>query len=312
LALASKLGGRFGGTVFRRFCEIGDSREIGTSAERTPRAVEVHNGSIGLTHGCFECVECGGRESVTAFWTVERHCANIAVVCRSYHGFRSSGVSKGLCLSQINLQAMEEAAAVRRTARATVEDIEPTRLRDDLLAFIDNISISPGVLTLLTARASTGSSDGLEQRAAGVQLIYNGLRLTRQLAHEEPWESGERASADIHVLAADVLVARGFYLLSRTDAAATAVEVVREFGRDQTNRRACDESLDTKLERDVIDLALATGTSAGDGDVTADLCAVADDLETTSEGDFPEPETFFDESVTERLTQSVAEVRADS
>jgi hypothetical protein len=207
---------------------------------------------------------------------------------------------------------MEEAAAVRRTARATVEDIEPTRLRDDLLAFIDNISISPGVLTLLTARASTGSSDGLEQRAAGVQLIYNGLRLTRQLAREEPWENGERASADVHVLAADVLVARGFYLLSRTDAAATAVEVVRAFGRDQTNQCACDESFDTQLERDVIELALATGTSAGDGDVTADLCAVADDLETTCEGDFPDPETFFDEAVTERLTQSVAEVRADS
>jgi hypothetical protein len=207
---------------------------------------------------------------------------------------------------------MEEAAAVRRTARATVEDIEPTRLRDDLLAFIDNISISPGVLTLLTARASTGSSDGLEQRAAGVQLIYNGLRLTRQLAHEEPWESGERANADVHVLAADVLVARGFYLLSRTDAAATAVEVVRSFGRDQTNQctsdHTSDESLDTQLERDVIDLALATGTSAGDGDVTADLCAVADDLETTCEGHFPDPETFFDEAVTERLTQSVAEV----
>jgi hypothetical protein len=211
---------------------------------------------------------------------------------------------------------MEEAAAVRRAARATVEDIEPARLRNDLLAFIDNISVSPGVLTVLTARASTGSRDGLEQHAAGVQLIYNGLRLTRRLAHDEPWKRGERANADMHVLAADVLVARGFYLLSRTDAATTAVEVVRGFGRDQTNQRENeperdDSSLDTQLERDVIELALTTGTSAGD-DVTADLCAVADDLATCCENNFPDPETFFDETVTKRLTQSVAEVHADS
>lgn len=213
---------------------------------------------------------------------------------------------------------MEEAAAVRRAARATVEDIEPARLRNDLLAFIDTISMAPGVLTVLTERACGGSGDGVEQRAAGVQLIYDGLRLTRRLAHEEPWESSTRSNADVHVLAADVLVARGFYLLARTDAATTAVDVVRAFGRDQTNQReheqkgGDDSSLETQLERDVIELALTTGASTEDGDVTADLCAVADDLAASCDGGFPDPETFFDETVIKRLTQSVAEVHADS
>lgn len=235
---------------------------------------------------------------------------------------------------------MEEAAAVRRAARATVDDIEPARLRDDLLAFIDDVSLAPGVLTLFTARICSGSTDGLEKRAAGVQLIYNGLRLTRQLAREEPWEDSDRTSADMHILAADVLVARGFYLLARTEAAETAVDVVRAFGQHQTNRREQnDSSLDAQLEHDVLELALATGasvasaegeteadvnvdTNAGaDTDTDADavgitpgLRAIADDLAAVC-GDttgFPAPETFLSDAVTTQLTRSVAEASPDS
>jgi hypothetical protein len=202
---------------------------------------------------------------------------------------------------------MDEAAAVRRAARATVEDIEPARLRDDLLTFIDNVSMAPGVLTLLTSQACTGSSDGLEQHAAGVQLIYNGLQLTRRLAREEPWENGEHASADVHVLAADVLVARGFYLLARTEVATTAVDVVRAFGRAQTNQ--CER--DAQLERDVLELALTTGATPTDGDC-ADLCAIADDLASVCEDGFPDPETLFSEPITKQLTRSVVETHADS
>ncbi len=233
---------------------------------------------------------------------------------------------------------MEEAAAVRRAARATVDDIEPARLRDDLLAFIDDVSLAPGVLTLFTARICSGSTDGLEKRAAGVQLIYNGLRLTRQLAREEPWEDSDRTSADMHILAADVLVARGFYLLARTEAAETAVDVVRAFGQHQTNRREQnDSSLDAQLEHDVLELALATGasvanaegepeadvdggTNAGTGTdadavgITPGLRAIADDLAAVC-GDttgFPAPETFLSEAVTTQLTRSVAEASPDS
>lgn len=222
---------------------------------------------------------------------------------------------------------MDEAAAVRRAARATVDDVEPAQLRDNLLSFIDDVSLTPGVLTLFTARVCSGSNDGLEQHAAGVQLIYNGLRLTRRLAREEPWKGNESTSADMHILAADVLVARGFYLLARTQAAATAVDVVRAFGRDQADRREQDDpSLDSQLERDVLELALITGTSGSDSsasadteadiDDTADLQGVADDLaaicESTTGFGFPAPETFLSEAVTKRLTRSVAQAHADS
>lgn len=217
---------------------------------------------------------------------------------------------------------MDEAAAVRRAAQATVDDVEPARLRDDLLAFIDDISLTPGVLTLFTARVCSGSSDGFEQRAAGVQLIYNGLWLTRQLAREEPWTDGEctDANADMHILAADVLVARGFYLLSRTEAAATAVDVVRSFGHDQTAQHKqsdSNSSLEAQLERDVLELALTTGASMSDSDgdsTTSELRDIADDLAAVYEDTtgFPAPETFLSETVAKRLTRSVAEARADS
>lgn len=326
LAVAGERSRRFGGTIHRSGREIGNDVKIGSGTERAASTMEKYNGTISFVHSGFERIERGGRECVAPFRSVDRYRANSVVICRPYHGRGSLGVSKGLCPLRANLRTMDEAAAVRRAARATVDDVEPAQLRDDLLTFINDISLTPGVLTLFTARVCSGSSDGFEQRAAGVQLIYNGLRLTRQLAREEPWESGERASADMHILAADVLVARGFYLLARTKAAATAVDVVRSFGRDQTaQHEQSNASLDAQLERDVLELALITGSSVSDssanpnsnsgGDSTrSNLRDIADDLAAACEDTtgFPAPETFLSETVAKRLTRSVAEARADS
>lgn len=223
---------------------------------------------------------------------------------------------------------MDEAAAVRRAARATVEDIEPARLRDALLAFIDTTSLTPGVLTLLTARIRSDAHDGLEQPAVGVQLIYNGLRLTRQLAHNEPWTNGkeERTKANMHILVADVLVARGFYLLAHTNAASTAVDVVRSFGQHQAYEHRHDPETDgefepststaeRQLKRDVLELALTTGTVVADGEDAnpGDFNTIAKELVDTCEGSgFPAPETFLTPTVTDRLTQSVAGAYVDS
>ncbi|RRJ33139.1 DUF7114 family protein [Halocatena pleomorpha] len=222
---------------------------------------------------------------------------------------------------------MDEAAAVRRAARATVEEIEPARLRNALLAVIDSTSLTPGVLTLLTARIRSDSHDELEQPAAGVQLIYNGLRLTRQLAHNEPWNNGEeeRRKANMHILVADVLVARGFYLLAHTNAASTAVDVVRSFGQHQAyehrhNPEAEGEfkpgtsTAERQLKRDILELALTTGTVvADDEELTSDFQTVAKDLVETCEGSgFPAPDAFLSPTVTDRLTQSVASACVDS
>ncbi|MEA5388920.1 hypothetical protein VB779_19140 [Haloarculaceae archaeon H-GB11] len=164
---------------------------------------------------------------------------------------------------------MEEAAAIRRAALEAVEDVEPETLRERIEGHIADGSMAPGVLTILSARACRDTvtdavPDGIAERGAGVQLIYDGLRLTRSLAREVPWTEGDGESvADLSILVADILVARGFYLLACTQAADSAVETVRAFGRDQTIRRATDDtSLDENLEADVFELAVIAGTTA--------------------------------------------------
>jgi len=162
---------------------------------------------------------------------------------------------------------MEEVAAVRRAALAAVDDVEPDRLHERIDARLDDASLAPGVLTLVSADATSDPpidlADGVADRAAGVQLIYEGLSLTRQLAHDDPWVNGDRDTADLDILIADILVSRGFYLLARTEAADAAVSVVRSFGHDQTVRRTTDdESLDTALETDILELAVVAGVTA--------------------------------------------------
>jgi hypothetical protein len=195
---------------------------------------------------------------------------------------------------------MEDAAAVRQTARASVDDIEPERLRDDLRAVIDDGSMVPGVVTVLVARAHDADGDALYDRAAGVQLIYDGLRLTRTLAADEPWLTGDREAGDMHVLAANALVARGFYLLARTEAAAAAVEVVRSFGRDETERRARGDA-ETTLEADILDLAVVAGSTAGGAEPTGDLRVLADDLAASLDAPFPPVTALADHEVTDRV-----------
>ncbi|EMA31872.1 DUF7114 family protein [Halobiforma nitratireducens] len=198
--------------------------------------------------------------------------------------------------------------------------------------------------TITTTGTETGTLDdvdGVLTHAAGVQLIYEGLRLTRTLAHEEPWSDSAipnesangdsvadgRANchpgtaadpdssvagtvetdtqADLEILAADILVARGFYLLARTEAASTAVRTVQAFGRDQTRReelvdddsvsdRAAD--LDANLERDVLELAVRTGATAADEPPTAGLLSVADEIADEVGTSFPPAEAWFDDS----------------
>jgi len=183
---------------------------------------------------------------------------------------------------------MDEAATCRSAAVDAVEDVFPDRLRDDIVDHVDAGSLAPGTLALRCATAADDALDhhAVANRAAGVQLIYDGLRLTRTLAHPQPWEDvDDQTQPNLDILAADVMVARGFYLLARTDAADTAVETVRTFGREQTLRRDAlkDESRDPSehdrtLERDVLELAVLAGITAGGDDPTPELYAQVDDL----------------------------------
>jgi len=203
---------------------------------------------------------------------------------------------------------MDTAVRARRAARDALADIEPERLREVLRDRLADASMTPSVLTFLSARTLDAAVDTgpLAERAAGVQLIYEGLRLTRTLARDEPWADGDDIArkADLDILAADVLVSRGFYLLARTETADRAVEVVRAFGRDQTRRRDPDadrRALDRNLEADVFALAVAAGTTAAGVDPGDELLDYATGLSREFDGDLPPPATALPETTADRI-----------
>jgi hypothetical protein len=209
---------------------------------------------------------------------------------------------------------MEDAVAIRRAATGAVDDVEPRDLRAAIERHIADGSMVPGVFTLQAVRATADGStpavdgdlpDPIASRAAGVQLIYDGLRLTRRLAQEEPWTTGGADTADVEILAADVMVARGFYLLARTEAARAAVGVVRAFGRDQTVRRETDDpSIDRNLEADVLELAVVAGSTVAGGAVPPRLREHAADIAVTP---FPQPADFFAETDPDALSAMAAD-----
>ena len=182
-----------------------------------------------------------------------------------------------------------------------------------------------GGATTADATAGNGTDplpDHVGERAAGVQLIYEGLRLIRRLASDDPWTPApgatdtDHTSDNVAVLAADVLVSRGFYLLARTAAADRAVQTVRNFGRDQTLARSRDQNVeggepderedaptatseredpDHNLEVDVLRLALVAGATCAEGVSPApDALSSVATLAQSVEGPLPGPGTTLD------------------
>lgn len=214
---------------------------------------------------------------------------------------------------------MEDAVRAREAAREALADIEPDRLHEVLDRRLVDASVTPGVLTLTSARALDAGVDldAVAEQAAGVQLIYEGLRLTRTLAHDEPWvtETDGDISADLDILAADVLVSRGFYLLARTEAAERAVETVRAFGRDQTRRSTAETGqaeLDRNLEADVFELAVVAGTTAVGATTPTKLLDYAANLARTYDGELPPPTVALPETTAERIASLSGDGRVPS
>jgi hypothetical protein len=208
---------------------------------------------------------------------------------------------------------MDDVEWARTAATDALSDIDPAGLRRRAETYIDEGSTAPAVLTLVAARAVEPSidRDAVAERAAGVQLIYEGLGLTRRLSETEPWTDPTRDSdeADLDVLVADVLVARGFYLLARTEAADRAVETVRSFGRNQTAvleaPDVADEPPDNHLEESVFGLAAEAGaTTAGEaaGALTRESKALASGYAGET---LPRAGTLLDEGTRRRLGATV-------
>jgi hypothetical protein len=206
---------------------------------------------------------------------------------------------------------MDTAARARAETREVVADIEPQHLRQVLYDRLADSSMAPGVLVFLSAQASDPDVDldSLAERSAGVQLIYEGLRLTRSIAHAEPWTDTEIESdidADIDILAADVFVSRGFYLLARTEASAAAVNTVQSFGRDQTLRGRPDadsDTLDRNLEADIFALAVRAGLTAVDTNPSEAVLSFAADLARADGEELSAAGTMLSESTVSRLTE---------
>lgn len=190
---------------------------------------------------------------------------------------------------------MEEAAAVRRAAEETLGDVDPPRFRAEVLDRVAPSAV-PALIVLATARTGDHDADlaDVESRAVGVQLVYDGLRLTRDLSVSPPWFDDEPDGANLAILAADVLVARGAYLLAGTEVSGAAVEVIRSFGRDQSLRAAATDpaAVDRRLERDVFELAALAGTAAT-GSYDPSVARWATDLVHEFEGELPRAEELL-------------------
>jgi hypothetical protein len=207
---------------------------------------------------------------------------------------------------------MDETAHARAAFREGIDDIGPDALRTRLEEVLESASMTPGALTVLTA---TTLDDAVEldvaaRRGAGVQMSYEGLRLSRELIHTDPWTTGDRSEGDLNVIAAEVLVARGFEYLAHTGVAMDVVEAVRQFGRDQTRRETAAESdrasLDRRLEADFVRTAVRAGADVALGTITDPIDAVADELaEELGTDPLPGSETAL-VGVSERLSAAVA------
>ena len=208
---------------------------------------------------------------------------------------------------------MDDAVRVRTAAQNALEAIDPPRLKTVLFERLKTASMAPGVLVWQSATLCEPARQpaDLPQRAAGVQLIYEGLRLTRTLSHEPPWERDGAAleddlDADLDILAADIFVSRGFYLLARTEAATAAVETVQTFGREQTqqlaepNRAVSDES----LEATIFSLAVRAGLTAFGTEPTEELLVAAMTAGRDYEDALPPAAAALSESLRRRLTES--------
>ncbi len=178
---------------------------------------------------------------------------------------------------------MDETAHARAAFRDGISDITPDALRARLGGVLEAASMTPGALTVLTATALDDSIEGdvAARRGAGVQMSYEGLRLSRELIQTDPWAKGNRSEGDMDAIAAEVLVARGFEYLAHTVVADDVVEAVRRFGRDQTRREepgADFDALDRGLEADFVSIAVRSGADIALGSVPEEIETLADEL----------------------------------
>jgi len=205
---------------------------------------------------------------------------------------------------------MDETAHARAAFSEGIGDIVPEALRERLEGVLESASMTPGALTVVTATALDESVDldTASRRGAGVQMSYEGLRLSRDLIHTDPWSNDDREEGDMNAIAAEVLVARGFEYLAHTGVAMDVVDAVRHFGRDQTLRETdgTPAELDRRLEADFVRIAVRAGADVALGTIPEPVDTVADELaEELGTDPLPGTEAALG-GVAERISAAVA------
>lgn len=188
---------------------------------------------------------------------------------------------------------------VSEALRCSIADIEPRSFNEHLHGLLDDRPLTPACATLATGRAidSTADAARLAELGAGVQLVYEGLRQTRRLIAEASWLNHDRTTqADIDVLAAEVLVARGFNVLADTGTVTDAVALMHRFGQQRAYERAGSDAHGfATLEADIIELAVDTGADAVLSTVPPPVSSVGADLADRLDTDpMPAPEQALD------------------
>lgn len=201
---------------------------------------------------------------------------------------------------------MTEVSVVREALAQSLADIEPPAFQSHLRTTIGDVSLTPAVLTVRTARALEPSVDegAGALHGAGVQLTYEGLRLTRSILSDEAWGASEgRANYYLDLLAAAVLVSRGYYYLADSGVSVEAVEAARRFGRYQTYEQNGDLTEgEYSLEQDFITLAVNAGADLALPTVPPSVTAYGESLaEDIGTAPLAEPEPALD-GVEERIT----------
>lgn len=196
---------------------------------------------------------------------------------------------------------------VSEALRRSLDDIEPSSFNEHLHEVLEDRPLTPAALTVTTGRAidSTADSKQLAELGIGVQLGYEGLRLTRALIDTESWlEQQQATDDDIDVLTAEVLVARGFNILAETGTVTQAVEIVRRFGRNRARDRRGSNPHGPTLEADIASLAVNTGADCVLSTVPPSIASLGEDLGTRLDDDpMPVPDDAL-----EGVKQEIANV----
>lgn len=179
---------------------------------------------------------------------------------------------------------MDASARTREAALLALAEIEPRTLNGELQDIITDASMVPALVAVRTAERLTGrEGDQIAiDRGIGVQLSYEGLRLTRQLIREEEqYDVAGATDSYLSLVGAEVLVSRGFEDLAETPVAHQVIEIVQRFARNQTidyREGAVAGSAGRSLEREAVSLAIAAGATTAIEPVPAFLAEFGENL----------------------------------